>query len=73
MVVSDIGEQWSPNKPPDNTAPMLTNSGASMANAVGMTNGNIMAKVPQDEPVAKEITADNKNATNGSSHAGKPR
>ena len=44
-----------------------------MANAVGNTKGNIMAKVPQDEPVAKEITADNKNATSGNNHAGKPR
>jgi len=57
-VVSDRGEQWSPNTPPpaeaatvaktsDDTCPPLN------AKANGTETGMMMAKVPQDVPVAK--------------------
>jgi hypothetical protein len=56
MVVSDIGEQWSPNTPPDITAPAQSAIFASIPTAIGMAIGIMMLKVPQLVPVENEIT-----------------
>ncbi|SHI77406.1 hypothetical protein SAMN02745176_01325 [Lutispora thermophila DSM 19022] len=62
IVVSDNGEQWSPNTPPPATAAKQadTNNVASppvKVNAKGNAIGIQIAKVPQDDPVAKDIIA----------------
>ena len=71
MVVSDRGEQWSPNTPPPATAAntattMGFSSPPDMLKARGRAMGMQMAKVPQEEPVAKAITAATRKITAGS-------
>jgi hypothetical protein len=41
-----------------------------MVTAVGITSGNMIAKVPQEEPVAKLIVADSRKTIVGRSQAG---
>ena len=57
MVVSEMGEQWSPKIPPEMTAPIVSRMLASIATAIGMAIGIMMENVPQLVPVAKAITA----------------
>jgi len=65
MVVSEIGETWSPNIPPDTTAPIINGIGilkdALNARAIGI----IMENVPQLVPVEKEVIAPTTNTKNG--------
>ena len=70
MVVSEIGELWSPNSPPESTAPMHTYRGALTATVAGMTKGNIIAKVPQEEPIAKLIIAASRKTTAANNQPG---
>ena len=63
IVVSEIGEQWSPNTAPVRTAPMeaimrgVTVSVAlDTAAAIGITMGMSIVLVPHEVPVAKAIT-----------------
>ena len=53
MVVSEMGEQWSPQTAPARQAemPMICRSGAALK--MGSTMGMRMPKVPQLVPVAK--------------------
>jgi hypothetical protein len=51
---------------------MQTCSGASIATAVGMIKGNMIANVPQDDPVANEIMAAKTKATAGNIQYGSP-
>ena len=74
IVVSDIGEQWSPNTPPPSTA--ATTSGAETGSprvaksaTSGIASGIMMAKVPQLVPVENAISPDTKN-TSGAIHCG---
>ena len=53
-VVSEMGDAWSPKRPPDNTAATLSAREASTVTAAGKAKGNNSAKVPQEDPVAKE-------------------
>ncbi len=55
MVVSEIGEQWSPKTPPPRTAARYNGSEPSRAAARGTAIGTMRAKVPQDVPVAKAM------------------
>src|SRR3989338_7044159 len=63
IVVSEIGEQWSPN-----TAPLMTEDivaimsasypaapGSATAASIGQAMGNTMPMVPYEVPVEKEI------------------
>lgn len=54
MVVSDIGEQWSPNTLPASVAAReATSKSGQMACATGIMIGIKIPNVPQDVPVAK--------------------
>ena len=62
MVVSEIGEQWSPKQPPPITAAIAAYTTVPISppvrlNARGKQIGSMIAYVPQDEPVRKEISA----------------
>ena len=68
IVVSDIGEQWSPNVPPPRMEPTVISTNVSisppvMENAKGIAIGVMIANVPHEEPVKKEINAHVKNVT----------
>ena len=52
MVVSEIGEQWSPQTAPDRQAAMEMTSISPSGNA-WQTMGMRMENVPQEVPVAK--------------------
>ena len=69
-VVSDIGEQWSPNTPPPKIAASTNAGGKSKLTTNGMPIGIKMAKVPQLVPVVKDISAPAKNSIAGISHNG---
>lgn len=61
IVVSESGEQWSPNTPPPATAAKqattrVVSCPSVYANAKGSAIGIQIAKVPHDEPVANAIT-----------------
>ena len=53
MVVSEIGEQWSPQTAPARQAEMPIMSRGSPTLKIGRTMGMRMLKVPQLVPVAK--------------------
>ena len=55
MVVSEMGEQWSPNTPPESSAPITGGRDISSVWAMGMAMGNIIPHVPQDVPVENAI------------------
>ena len=60
MVVSEIGEQWSPNTAPARQADMLIISSSGVWLALlktPTTRGRSIPKVPQEVPVAKDIPA----------------
>ena len=62
-VVSDNGEQWSPNTPPPATAPKhaytsVPSSPPVKVNASGSAIGIQIAKVPQEDPVANAMIAE---------------
>ena len=60
-LVSDIGEQWSPNTDPAITALSAGNNKAwSKVNATSAPIGIIIANVPQLDPVVNAIIAHNK-------------
>ena len=71
MVVSEIGEQWSPNTEPAKIADsaVTVNSGAAVSQTETMM-GIRMPKVPQEVPVAKESMADTPNIMAGISITG---
>ena len=60
MVVSEIGEQWSPKIAPVNT-PLIHTTAKPMsgliAHARGIASGIKILMVPYEVPVAKEISA----------------
>ena len=58
IVVSEIGEQWSPKTLPLKTEAIASGIETSEKNAVGTAIGIIIANVPQLVPVENEITAD---------------
>ncbi len=55
MVVSDVGEQWSPNIPPPKTAASIKGTGKLKLTAKGKAIAVIIANVPQLVPVLKAI------------------
>ena len=55
IVVSDIGEQWSPNTPPPMVAATTRNRFAPCNSTMGIAMEIMMAKVPHDVPVEKAI------------------
>jgi hypothetical protein len=56
-VVSEIGEQWSPNTPPPKIADKIKPGGRFKVLISGTPRGIKMAKVPHDVPVEKEMSA----------------
>ena len=73
IVVSDIGEQWSPNIAPVNTALVLTitnDISGLILYANGIANGISMLIVPYAEPVEKDIIAPRINIKLGNKNAG---
>ena len=66
MVVSEIGEQWSPNTAPAMTADMqgIISEGSTLT-AMAAAIGNMMPNVPQLVPVAKAITPASMNKITG--------
>lgn len=70
IVVSEIGEQWSPKSPPDSTEAIARCIGAFKATAAGTAIVIIMEKVPQELPVEKEIIALAMKMITGNTHAG---
>ena len=58
MVVSEIGEQWSPKTLPLKTAAIESARGELAYKAVGTAIGIIIANVPQLVPVENEIKAE---------------
>lgn len=64
MVVSEIGEQWSPHTAPARQAEIeITSSSCSRPTAT--TIGSRIPKVPQDVPVAKDIPVATRNTIAG--------
>ena len=58
IVVSLIGEQWSPKMPPDSEAATKGDSGSPRVSAAGTAIGSMIAKVPQLVPVENAMPAD---------------
>lgn len=65
MVVSEIGEQWSPNTPPPRTAAMIKPGWRPMILIMGTAMGIMMAKVPQEVPVEKAMRHETRKTTAG--------
>ena len=64
IVVSEIGEQWSPKTPPASDAATKGASGRLRVSAAGTAIGSMIAKVPQLVPVEKAMPPETKK-TNG--------
>src|SRR5690606_9041716 len=59
IVVSEMGEHWSPRTAPPSTAPKQTatyDGSGTTAQASGMASGNTTAYVPQDVPIENATT-----------------
>ena len=65
IVVSEMGEQWSPHTAPDRQAAMDTTSISPFGKA-WQTMGIRMEKVPQEVPVAKARNTATRKMMNGS-------
>lgn len=65
MVVSDIGDTWSPKIPPEITAPIISGVYISKLAPRARAIGIIIEKVPQLVPVEKDVIADTKKTKNG--------
>ena len=61
MVVSEIGEQWSPKIPPPKVAAIIKFRFASCTLAIGIEMASMIANVPQEVPVEKAINEVAKN------------
>jgi len=62
IVVSEIGEEWSPYIAPPRTAATngTTNSGIPRPTAMGTAIGSMIPKVPHEVPVENAINPDNR-------------
>ena len=69
IVVSEIGEAWSPKMPPASEAARNGASGSPSAAAAGTAIGIMMANVPHEVPVENATNAPVRN-TSGSRSAG---
>ena len=65
IVVSEIGEQWSPKTPPPRTAARYKGSAPPTLLTNGTAIGIIIANVPHEVPVEKEIAAETKKSSAG--------
>ena len=57
MVVSEMGDAWSPKMEPPNIAPATRGMLMPISNAMGSARTAMMAMVPMEVPVAKEISS----------------
>ena len=55
-VVSDIGEKWSPKIDPDTAIPATIGAGIPIPCPIPIRANPTVAQVPQDVPVANEVT-----------------
>ena len=69
IVVSLMGEQWSPKMPPDNAAAKNGAIGRPSPAAAGTAMGSMIANVPQLVPVAKAMAPDVTNTSGARSRA----
>lgn len=67
IVVSDIGDEWSPYIAPPNTAATngTTNSGIPSPTAIGTAIGSMIPKVPYEVPVENAMNPDNRKSIAG--------
>lgn len=70
MVVSEMGEIWSPKIPPDMTAPIMRGIGISNEAVNAKAIGIMIENVPQLVPVEKEVRAAIIKIRNGSRNGG---
>ena len=63
IVVSLIGEQWSPKIPPASEAATKGERGRPSVSAAGTAIGSIIPNVPQLVPVAKAIPPETRNTS----------
>jgi hypothetical protein len=72
MVLSEIGEQWSPKIEPESTAETVKTiiSGAAFWHAAEAT-GISIPNAPHEDPIANESIAEPINTTNGRNFSGK--
>ena len=67
IVVSDIGEQWSPKMEPPKIAPATSSILSPMFIAIGRQMTDIIAIVPIEVPVAKDRSMHSRKLSIGSS------
>ena len=67
IVVSDIGEQWSPKMEPPKIAPATSSILTPMFIAIGRQMTDIIAIVPIEVPVAKDRSMHSRKLSIGSS------
>ena len=63
--VSEIGEQWSPKSPPPRAAAIAMELFIPISFEIGTAIASIIANVPHDVPVEKEIKQLVTNSNNG--------
>ena len=68
MVVSLMGEEWSPKIPPARDAATKGARGRPMTSAAGTAMGSMMAKVPQEDPMEKAIPAETRKTRGKKGH-----
>ncbi len=61
IVVSLMGEEWSPKIPPAKDAATKGAREYPMTSAAGTAMGSMIANVPQEDPMEKAIPADTRN------------
>ena len=72
IVVSEIGEQWSPHTAPARHAEIPTKNNELVSGNTTLTIGIRIPNVPHEVPVAKEITQATTKVIAGSSFASEP-
>ena len=65
MVVSEIGDAWSPYTAPARVAPIVTRNSGSDGGKIPSTIGKISAIVPQEVPIANPIKPETTKITAG--------
>lgn len=65
IVVSEMGETWSPKIPPETTAPIIKAMFMSKVPANPKEMGIIIEKVPQEVPVEKAVSPATKKTSRG--------
>ena len=70
MVVSEMGETWSPKIPPEITAPIINGMFKSNVPANPKAMGIMIENVPHEVPVEKAVTPATKKINKGNKNRG---